>query len=88
MRAAGVTEPEVNFRLGRWEVDLYWPEQSLAVEVDAYSTHSSPWAFERDRRKGAELEDMGIKLLRVSAAQVRDERYATVERIRRALGAA
>ncbi len=85
LRAACVPEPEVNFRVGHWEIDFYWPDPGLAVEVDAYSTHSSPWAFERDRRKGAELEDMGIRLLRVSAAQVGDERPATVERIRRAL---
>lgn len=85
IRAAGFPEPEVNSRLGRWEVDLYWPEQALVVEVDGFAAHSSPRAFERDRQKGAELEDMGIRLLRVSALQVRDRRQATVARIDRAL---
>ena len=36
----------MNHRIGRWEVDLYWPQYGLVVEVDAYSTHSSPAAFE------------------------------------------
>ena len=40
----------------------------LVVEVDGYSTHSSPWAFERDRRKSAELEDLGLRVHRVRVA--------------------
>ena len=46
VRAAGLPEPLMNHRIGRWEVDLYWPQYALVVEVDAYSTHSSPAAFE------------------------------------------
>ena len=44
-----------------------------AVEVDGYATHSSPRAFERDRRKDAELGELGLEVRRFSASQVRDE---------------
>jgi predicted transcriptional regulator of viral defense system len=54
IRAAGLPDPETNVKLGGWEVDFLWPEARLVVEVDAYSTHSSPRAFERDRRKDAD----------------------------------
>ena len=56
---AHLPEPETNVKVGRWTVDFLWREAGLAVEVDAYSTHSSPWAFERDRRKDAELTASG-----------------------------
>jgi very-short-patch-repair endonuclease len=85
IREAGIPEPETNVRLGHWEVDFVWREQMLIVEVDAYSTHSSPWAFERDRRKTAELEDLGHAVQRVTAARIGAAPAAVIARIRRAL---
>jgi very-short-patch-repair endonuclease len=85
VRDAGLPEPEVNVKLGRWEVDLLWRDAGLVVEIDAYATHSSPRAFERDRRKSAELEDLGLTVRRVSDRQIRDQTVLTVRRIRRAL---
>lgn len=85
LRDAGAAEPEANVRIGRWEVDLYWPRAGLVVEVDAYATHSSPWAFERDRQKTAELQDLGLTVCRASRRQIDDEPDLTVARIRRRL---
>jgi very-short-patch-repair endonuclease len=85
IREAGLPEPEVNVRIGRWEVDFLWRAQMLIVEVDAYSTHSSPWAFERDRRKTAELEDLGFTVQRVTSVQIDEGPAAAVARIRRTL---
>jgi very-short-patch-repair endonuclease len=82
LRGANLPEPEVNRRIGPWEVDFYWPEQGLVVEVDGYAAHSSPTAFERDRRKDAELAERGITVRRVSAKQVRNDCEDTVERVR------
>jgi very-short-patch-repair endonuclease len=88
LRAAGVEEPETNARLGKWEVDLYWPEHRLVAEVDAYSTHSSPWAFERDRRKTAELEERGLKVHRVTKARLDHEPAVVVAEIQRRIARA
>jgi very-short-patch-repair endonuclease len=85
IRRAQLPEPETNAGIGRWEVDMYWPDHGLVVEVDGYAAHSSPWAFERDRRKAAELEDRGLYVRRVSALQVRDQLDLVVARIRNAL---
>ena len=73
IRGAGLPEPETNVMVGRWEVDFLWRDAGLAVEVDAYSTHSSPRAFERDRRKDADLAARGLMVQRFSADHVRDE---------------
>jgi len=86
VRRAGLPEPEVNARLGRWEVDFLWRKERVVVEVDGYASHSSPQAFERDRRKTAELQDAGYLVRRVSATMVRDG--ASVEVIARLLNRA
>jgi very-short-patch-repair endonuclease len=83
LRKAGVAGFETNVYLGRWEVDFYWPKSELVVEVDAYSTHSSPWAFERDRKKTAELEELGMKVHRVTKRRIDDELGAVVAEIQR-----
>jgi very-short-patch-repair endonuclease len=70
LRNAGVDGFRTNERLGRWEVDFYWPAQRLAIEVDAYSTHSSPRAFRRDRRKDVELRSMGVEVQRFAADDI------------------
>jgi very-short-patch-repair endonuclease len=85
LRRARVPEPEVNARVGHWEVDLLWRDHGLAVEVDGYASHSSPRAFSRDYRKTAELEQAGLRVIRISADQVWDGAERTVARIRAAL---
>ena len=85
VRAAGLPEPQVTARLGPWEVDFLWSDRYLAVEVDGYASHSSPWAFERDHAKDAELRDAGYVLLRFTWRQLREQPERTVARIRGAL---
>jgi very-short-patch-repair endonuclease len=81
--AAGVDGFETNVRAGPWEVDFLFRAIGLVVEVDAYATHSSPWAFERDRRKTADLEDRGLAVHRVTDGQLEREPGATVSGITR-----
>jgi very-short-patch-repair endonuclease len=86
VRRAGLPEPEVNAPFGHWEVDLLWRGYGLAVEVDGYSSHSSPRAFERDHRKTVDLQDAGLRVLRFSSDQLRDDLRGVVARIAKQLG--
>lgn len=83
LRSAGAPEPLTNHKIGPWEVDFYWPPQRLVLEVDAYNTHSSPWAMKRDRRKDAYLQERGLEVTRVMDDEI-DE--VAVARIVRRLG--
>lgn len=85
IRQAGLPEPETNVRVRRWEVDFLWREAGLVVEVDGYRTHSSPRAFERDRRKDAELSSLGLKVQRFTAQRVDRDRDVVVRWIGDAL---
>lgn len=51
VRRARLPEPRTNARVGRYEVDFYWPDHGLIVEVDGFAFDSSRRAFERDRRR-------------------------------------
>jgi very-short-patch-repair endonuclease len=40
-----------NVVVGGVEVDAYFPDQGVIVEVDGYQFHSAPRVFESDRRR-------------------------------------
>ena len=85
VRAAELPPPQVNVRLHGYEVDFHWPQQGVVVEVDGYRFHSSRAAFERDRRRDADLQAHGVSVVRVTWRQVVEEPYATLARMVRAL---
>jgi len=85
LRSARLTPVRANARIGQWEVDFLWEEQRVIVEVDVLSTHSDPRAFERDRRKDAELVLAGYTVIRVTRRQIESEPHLVVARIATAL---
>lgn len=87
IRAAELPAPEVNVRIGRREVDFMWRQQGLIVEVDGFRFHSSRAAFERDRRRDAELASVGFRVIRVTWRQIVDRPEALIARIAAALHA-
>jgi very-short-patch-repair endonuclease len=87
-RAARLSPPAANARVGSHEVDLLWREQRLAVEVDGYRFHSTRAAFERGRRRDAELLTTGFRVIRVTWRQIVDEPHALIATLARALAVA
>jgi very-short-patch-repair endonuclease len=85
IRAAGLPPPQVNVHHHGYELDFYWPEHHLVLEVDGYPFHSTRRRFERDHRKDATLRDRGEDVIRVTAEQVSDQPFAFVAQIARAL---
>jgi very-short-patch-repair endonuclease len=76
VRAARLPPPETNVRIGGYEVDFLWRDQRLVVEVDGFAYHGSRAAFERDRRKDADLQAAGLRTTRVTYRQIRHEPLA------------
>jgi very-short-patch-repair endonuclease len=79
--------PEVNSQIAGYEVDAVWPAQNLLVELDAYRTHGSKQAFERDRLRDAVLLQSGYRTLRVTGLRLEREPRAIARAIARLLGA-
>jgi very-short-patch-repair endonuclease len=72
-RRAGLPLPEMNLNVLGHEVDALWEQRRLIVEIDTYGTHSSRASFERDRRRDAELQLAGYRVLRITDTRLRSE---------------
>jgi very-short-patch-repair endonuclease/predicted transcriptional regulator of viral defense system len=85
LRRSGCPDPDANQRIAGFEVDLVWREPRLVVEFDGYEYHSDRAAFERDRRRDAELQARGFRVIRVTWRQLVDAPDAVLGRIARTL---
>jgi hypothetical protein len=83
--AAGLPRPAVNFNVAGFELDLYWPEQRFAVELDVFETHGTREAFQRDRERQEDLLLEGIGMTRVTDKRFDREPEVVIARIARLL---
>lgn len=88
VRAAGLPAPRTNVRLHGWSVDAHWPRQRLVTEIDGFAFHASRTAFERDRRKDAQLQAAGLRVVRLSWRQITREPLAVAALLAKLLAAA
>jgi very-short-patch-repair endonuclease len=65
-------QPEVNTRVGPYEVDFLWRDRRLVVETDGFRHHGSRAAFESDRGRDAFVQSRGYRVLRFTYRQVLD----------------
>lgn len=85
VRRAGLPRPRTNVRVAGHEVDALWAAQRLVVEVDGYAFHASRTAFERDRRRDADLIAAGYRVLRITWRQIAEQPEALAARLGAAL---
>jgi very-short-patch-repair endonuclease len=88
VRQAELDHPELNVRVHGHVVDFLWRRQRLILEIDGFRFHSSRSAFERDRRRDAELGAAGYRVMRVTWRQIVDEPFAVIARLAQALAQA
>lgn len=67
-----------------YRLDLFWPVEGLAVEVDG-PEHRGRIAFANDRRRDVQLQLLGLDVLRFTNEQVLSDAPAVVDGIRRLL---
>lgn len=80
--------PDVNAKLGRYEIDLLWRDQALAVELDSRAHHGDAIALDRDHRRDANLQVAGYRVLRFTWRQVLGEPAWVAHCIEHLLGTA
>ena len=81
VRAAKLPLPKTQVPLLGYRVDFLWPEAKVVVEFDDYSTHGSPYAFGRDRRKDAALQAAGYVVIRVTRDRIAKEPHVIVKEL-------
>jgi very-short-patch-repair endonuclease len=60
----GLPKPQ-RIALAGYELDFYWPDARLAIEVDGGPFHRTRRAFHEDRRRDRRLAALGIQVARV-----------------------
>ncbi len=83
--AAGLPAPAMNHVVAGYEIDAYWVEACLGVELDVFETHGSRLSFEEDRERDDELLLAGIETTRVTGPRLDPEPGSVVESLRRHL---
>ena len=64
-RDHGLPVPQANTWIDEFEVDFYWPDARLAVELDSPTFHMTTLAFHADRRRDRVLAAQGIQVVRI-----------------------
>jgi len=77
--------PEVDVKLGRWEVDFLWRPQRLVVEVDSFLYHRGSAAFHADHARDLDLRQRAFTVLRFDERQLEEEPELVVAVVREAL---
>jgi very-short-patch-repair endonuclease len=80
-----IPPPEVNVKLGRWEVDFLWREEKLIVEADTFLYHRGSVAFQADHERDLDLRQRGFAVRRFTDLQLESEPDRIVADIRGAL---
>ncbi len=81
LRKAQLRPTATNTRIQGHEVDVVFHDQKLIVEVDGYASHGTRQAFERDRRRDAELAAAGYRVMRITWRQLKQEPEAVAARL-------
>lgn len=77
--AAKLPMPNVNVMVAGFEVDVYWPQWGLVVELDSRGFHSDPRTFESDRIRDARLQRLGLRVLRVTYKRLVNDPQAVLD---------
>ena len=86
LRAAGLRGWRVAHPVGSMTLDVAFPEQKLALEVDGWAWHWDVQRFTADRRRQNALIARGWTVLRFTWHDLRDHPDRVVAEIRSALG--
>jgi very-short-patch-repair endonuclease/predicted transcriptional regulator of viral defense system len=90
LAAAGIDRPVTQFELrdgNRFvaRIDLAWPTQCVALELDGYRYHADARSFVSDRERGNRIVSMGWALLRTTPTAVRQRPHMVVSDVKAAL---
>ena len=66
--------------------DFVWPDARLVVEVDSWSAHSTPYAFQADRTQSNAVQLAGWTILRFTYRDVTRRPQLVAAQVRQALG--
>lgn len=85
---AGLPKPCRNLRVHGHELDFWWPDLRLNVEIDGYAWHSARNDLNRDRDRDMDLASKGIQVVRVTRDQLKHQPELVIARLAAAMALA
>jgi very-short-patch-repair endonuclease len=85
LRTGSLPTPQTNVWIAGYQVDFVWAGARVIVEIDGFAFHADRAAFERDRRRDAELQAHGYRVVRITWRQLVDDPRGVLDRIARTL---
>lgn len=82
----GFPMPQVNEKIFGYEVDLYWAEYGVVLELDGGAFHNNPAQLAIDMKKQRYLEAQGLIVLRMTYEEFHADPAAAMNRVLRSLG--
>jgi very-short-patch-repair endonuclease len=79
-------QPELNVRVGPYEVDFLWRDRRLIVEVDGFRHHGHRAAFESDRARDAQLQSGGFTVVRFTYRQLTRDTSSVIAALHSLIG--
>jgi hypothetical protein len=83
-----IPPPEVNVKVGRYEVDFLWRARNLVVEVDSFTYHRGSVSFHADPERDLDLRQLGHTVLHFTDLQLEKEPERVVADVAAALAMA
>jgi very-short-patch-repair endonuclease len=77
----GVRRPLVNNFIEGYELDFFWEEERLVVELDSWEHHRSRRSFEEGRYRQEKLSMAGIETIRITGTRLKREPRKVAMRI-------
>ncbi len=71
--------PQFNVNLAGFEVDAYWEDVDVVIEVDGATAHHTRRAFRNDRARDRRLASRGTRVVRITWWDLRDEAALAAE---------
>jgi len=78
---AGLPRPSTGFNVAGHELDMFWPEERFAVELDTFGTHGDPGSFESDRLRQEDLMLVDVGMTRVTDRRLAREPRQVIARV-------
>lgn len=85
VREFGLDEPKYNVWIGGYELDCFWPDARMALELDGEAYHASWQTQQNDRRRDRDLAGLDIHVIRVTWYQLVHETAPTMVKVAEAL---
>lgn len=85
LREAGITGWRTNYPVAGYKVDVAFPKQKVAIEVDGWAFHNDAEVFVKDRNRQNAIALLGWKVLRFTWLDLTEYPQRVVAEIRHAI---